>query len=43
MKVVAGVLAAACALPLFAKVEYRECCGRHLHGKGEDCHCGCHH
>ena len=26
-----------------AKVEYRECCGRHLHGKGEDCHCGCHH
>lgn len=24
-----------------AKVEYRECCGRHLHGKGEDC-C-CHH
>ena len=26
-----------------AKIEYRECCGRHLHGKGEDCHCGCHH
>ena len=26
-----------------ATVEYRECCGRHLHGKGEDCHCGCHH
>ena len=26
-----------------AKVEYRECCGRHLHGTGEDCHCGCHH
>ena len=26
-----------------ANVEYRECCGRHLHGKGEDCHCGCHH
>ena len=26
-----------------AKVEYRECCGRHLHGKGEDGHCGCHH
>ena len=26
-----------------AKVEYRECCGRHLHGKGEDCHCHCHH
>ena len=26
-----------------ARVEYRECCGRHLHGKGEDCHCGCHH
>ena len=24
-----------------AKIEYRECCGRHLHGKGEDC-C-CHH
>ena len=24
-----------------ATVEYRECCGRHLHGKGEDC-C-CHH
>ena len=24
-----------------AQVEYRECCGRHLHGKGEDC-C-CHH
>ena len=24
-----------------AKVEYHECCGRHLHGKGEDC-C-CHH
>ena len=22
-----------------AKIEYRECCGRHLHGKGEDCHC----
>ena len=26
-----------------AKIEYRECCGRHLHGKGEDCHCHCHH
>ena len=26
-----------------AKIEYRECCGRHLHGKGEDCHCGHHH
>ena len=26
-----------------AKIESRECCGRHLHGKGEDCHCGCHH
>ena len=26
-----------------AKIEYRECCGRHLHGTGEDCHCGCHH
>ena len=26
-----------------ATIEYRECCGRHLHGKGEDCHCGCHH
>ena len=26
-----------------AKIEFRECCGRHLHGKGEDCHCGCHH
>ena len=26
-----------------AKIEYGECCGRHLHGKGEDCHCGCHH
>ena len=26
-----------------AKIEYRECCGRHLHGKGADCHCGCHH
>ena len=26
-----------------AKIEYRECCGRHLHGKGEDCHCGCRH
>ena len=26
-----------------AKIEYRECCGRHVHGKGEDCHCGCHH
>ena len=26
-----------------AKVEYRECCGRHLHGKGEDCCCGHHH
>ena len=26
-----------------AKIEYRECCGRHLHGKGEDCHCGCDH
>ena len=26
-----------------AKIEYRECCGRHLHGKGEDCHCGSHH
>ena len=26
-----------------AKVEFRECCGRHLHGQGEDCHCGCHH
>ena len=26
-----------------AKIEYRACCGRHLHGKGEDCHCGCHH
>ena len=26
-----------------ARVEYRECCGRHLHGTGEDCHCGCHH
>lgn len=25
-----------------AKIEYRECCGRHLHGKGEDCHCHCH-
>ncbi len=25
-----------------AKVEYRECCGRHLHGKGEDCCCGHH-
>ena len=25
-----------------AKIEYRECCGRHLHGKGEDCHCGHH-
>ena len=24
-----------------AKIEYRECCGRHLHGDGEDC-C-CHH
>ena len=26
-----------------AKIEYRECCGRHLHGTGEDCHCHCHH
>ena len=26
-----------------AKIEYRECCGRHLHGKGEDCCCGHHH
>ena len=26
-----------------AKIEFRECCGRHLHGKGENCHCGCHH
>ena len=26
-----------------AKIEYRECCGRHLPGKGEDCQCGCHH
>ena len=26
-----------------AKVEYRECCGRHLHGTGEDCCCGHHH
>ena len=26
-----------------AKVEYRECCGRHLHGAGEDCCCGHHH
>ena len=26
-----------------AKIEYRECCGRHLHGTGEGCHCGCHH
>ena len=26
-----------------AKIEFRECCGRHLHGAGEDCHCGCHH
>ena len=24
-----------------AQIEYRECCGRHLHGQGEDC-C-CHH
>ena len=22
-----------------AQIEYRECCGRHLHGKGEDCCC----
>ena len=26
-----------------AKIEYRECCGRHLHGEGHDCHCGHHH
>ena len=26
-----------------AKIEYRECCGRHLHGQGHDCHCGHHH
>ena len=26
-----------------ATIEYRECCGRHLHGKGEDCCCGHHH
>ena len=22
-----------------AKIEYRECCGQHLHGTGEDCRC----
>ena len=26
-----------------AKVEYRECCGRHLHGDGCGCTCGHHH
>ena len=26
-----------------AQIEYRECCGRHLHGQGEDCCCGHHH
>lgn len=26
-----------------AKIEFRECCGRHLHGEGHDCHCGHHH
>jgi len=25
-----------------ATIEYRECCGRHLHGTGDDCHCHCH-
>ena len=26
-----------------AKIEYRECCGRHLHGEGCGCTCGHHH
>ena len=26
-----------------AKVEYKECCGRHLHGNGCGCTCGHHH
>ena len=26
-----------------AKIEYRECCGKHEHGDGHECHCGCHH
>ena len=26
-----------------AKIEYRECCGRHLHGNGCGCTCGHHH
>ena len=26
-----------------AKIEYKECCGRHLHGEGDDCCCGHHH
>ena len=26
-----------------AKIEYRECCGKHEHDDGHECHCGCHH
>ena len=26
-----------------AKIEFRECCGKHEHGKDHECHCGCHH
>ena len=26
-----------------AKIEFRECCGKHEHGEDHECHCGCHH
>ena len=26
-----------------AKIEFRECCGKHEHDKDHECHCGCHH